>query len=59
MIEKRIVICQSKQEADHWVELLSKTQGSSRSSTSSQKVLPSQAQYVPQPPPHVSINFST
>lgn len=59
MIEKRIVICQSKQEADHWVELLSKTQGSSRSSTSSQKVLPSQAQYVPQPPPHVSINFSS
>lgn len=57
MIEKRIVICQSKQEADHWVELLSKTQGSSRSSTSSQKVLPSQAQYVPQPPPHVSKIF--
>ncbi|XP_066255074.1 rho guanine nucleotide exchange factor 7 isoform X2 [Euwallacea similis] len=53
MIEKRVVICQSRQEADHWLELLMNSQGS-RSSTSSQKVLPSQAQYVPQPPPHMS-----
>ncbi|XP_066255071.1 uncharacterized protein RtGEF isoform X1 [Euwallacea similis] len=53
MIEKRVVICQSRQEADHWLELLMNSQGS-RSSTSSQKVLPSQAQYVPQPPPHLN-----
>ncbi|XP_030759645.1 rho guanine nucleotide exchange factor 7 isoform X2 [Sitophilus oryzae] len=56
MIDKRIVICQSREEADHWVEILTRQQGSrsSVSSTVSHKVLPSQAQYVPQPPPHAS-----
>ncbi|KAL1512950.1 hypothetical protein ABEB36_002449 [Hypothenemus hampei] len=57
MIDKRVVICQSKQEADHWVDLLTHTQGSKNSNSISpvnQKVLPSQAQYVPQPPPHMS-----
>lgn len=56
MIDKRIVICQSRQEADHWVELLAKQQGFRSSSTpaASHKVLPSQVQYVPQPPPHTS-----
>ncbi|XP_050300359.1 uncharacterized protein LOC126738917 isoform X2 [Anthonomus grandis grandis] len=55
MIDRRVVICQSRQEADHWVELLSKHVGSRVSTTSTNsghKVLPSQAQYVPQPPPH-------
>ncbi|XP_030759616.1 uncharacterized protein LOC115885013 isoform X1 [Sitophilus oryzae] len=56
MIDKRIVICQSREEADHWVEILTRQQGSrsSVSSTVSHKVLPSQAQYVPQPPPHLA-----
>lgn len=56
MIDKRVVICQSRQEADHWVDLLTKQQGprTSTTSTASHKVSPSQVQYVPQPPPHTS-----
>ncbi|KAJ8917559.1 hypothetical protein NQ315_005608 [Exocentrus adspersus] len=54
MIDKRVAVCQSKDEADHWVELLKKQMPrSSTASTISQKVAPSQAQFVPQPPPHL------
>lgn len=59
MIDKRIAVCQSKEEADHWVELLRKQMPrSSTVSNVSQKVAPSQAQFVPQPPPHVSIIYT-
>lgn len=56
MIDKKIAVCQSKEEADHWVDLLWKQmpRGSTISNVS-QKVAPSQAQFVPQPPPHVSV----
>ncbi|XP_023023049.1 rho guanine nucleotide exchange factor 7 isoform X2 [Leptinotarsa decemlineata] len=55
MIDKRVAVCQSKEEADHWVELLCKHMPrSSTASNISQKVSPSQAQFVPQPPPHTS-----
>lgn len=55
MIEKRIAVCQSREEANHWVELLRKHMPSTNSTLSmNQKVAPSQAQMVPQPPPHVS-----
>ncbi|XP_018577740.1 uncharacterized protein LOC108916034 [Anoplophora glabripennis] len=54
MIDKRVAVCQSREEADHWVELLRKQMPrSSTASTISQKVAPSQAQFVPQPPPHL------
>lgn len=57
MIDKRVAVCQSKEEADHWVELLRKQMPrTSTVSTTSQKALPSQAQLVPQPPPHVSVS---
>lgn len=55
MIDKRIAVCQSKEEADHWVDLLRKQMPRiSTISNVSQKVAPSQAQFIPQPPPHVS-----
>nr|CAH7765211.1 unnamed protein product [Callosobruchus chinensis] len=55
MIDKRIAVCQSKEEADHWVELLkNQMPRASSASALSQKVAPSQAQFVPQPPPHSS-----
>ncbi|XP_072396127.1 uncharacterized protein [Diabrotica undecimpunctata] len=55
MIDRRLVVCQNKEDADHWVELLRKQMPrSSTASTVSQKVSPSQAQFVPQPPPHVN-----
>ncbi|CAG9862680.1 unnamed protein product [Phyllotreta striolata] len=55
MIDKRIVTCQNKDDADHWTELLKKQMPrSSTASTVSQKVAPSQAQFVPQPPPHMT-----
>lgn len=53
MIEKRIAVCQSKNEANHWVDLLRKNMPKSGASNN-QKAAPSQAQFVPQPPPHVS-----
>lgn len=55
MIEKRVAVCQSKNEANYWVELLRKHMPN-RSNVNSlnQKVLPSKVEYVPQPPPHVS-----
>ncbi|KAJ8952295.1 hypothetical protein NQ318_007463 [Aromia moschata] len=47
MIDKRVAVCQSREEADHWVELLRKQMPrSSTASTISQKVAPSQAQFV-------------
>ncbi|VEN48191.1 unnamed protein product, partial [Callosobruchus maculatus] len=53
MIDKRVAVCQSKEEADHWVELLkNQMPRASSASALSQKVAPSQAQFVPQPPPH-------
>lgn len=56
MIEKRLVICQSREEANHWVELLQKhIPNNMLTSSMSQKISPSQAQVLPQPPPHVSI----
>ncbi|XP_072396138.1 rho guanine nucleotide exchange factor 7-like isoform X1 [Diabrotica undecimpunctata] len=55
MIDRRLVVCQNKEDADHWVELLRKQMPrSSTASTVSQKVSPSQAQFVPQPPPHMT-----
>ncbi|XP_048518701.1 rho guanine nucleotide exchange factor 6 [Dendroctonus ponderosae] len=56
MIDKRVVICQSRQLADQWVDMLTQTQGSriSVNSTTSHKALPSQAQHVLQPPPHLA-----
>lgn len=55
LIEKRIAVCQSKEEANHWVELLRKHMPyQSNSNNINQKVSPSQAEIVPQPPPHVS-----
>ncbi|RZC34675.1 rho guanine nucleotide exchange factor 7 [Asbolus verrucosus] len=55
MIEKKIAVCQSKTEANHWVELLRKHMPKTSSvSNSNQKVSPSQAQFVPQPPPHLN-----
>uniref|UniRef100_A0A1Y1N2C5 Rho guanine nucleotide exchange factor 7 n=2 Tax=Photinus pyralis TaxID=7054 RepID=A0A1Y1N2C5_PHOPY len=53
LIEKRTAICQSKDEANHWVELLRKHMPH-RINGSSPKVSPSQAELVPQPPPHMS-----
>lgn len=50
MIEKKIAVCQSKDEANHWVELLRKHMP--RSSVH-QKASPSQMEVMPQP--HVSI----
>ncbi|KAK9737844.1 RhoGEF domain [Popillia japonica] len=47
MIEKKIAVCQSKDEANHWVELLRKHMP--RSSNTHQKVSPSQAEIVSQP----------
>lgn len=55
MIDKRVVYCQSREDADHWIELLKKQMPrSSTASTVSQKMAPSQAQFVPQPPPHMT-----
>lgn len=55
MIEKRRVVCQSKEEANHWVELLRKHMPNNPSpSSANQKISASQVQIVPQPPPHVS-----
>ncbi|XP_057659892.1 uncharacterized protein LOC130896115 isoform X1 [Diorhabda carinulata] len=55
MIDKRVVYCQNKEDADHWIELLKKQMPrSSTASTVSQKMGPSQAQFVPQPPPHLN-----
>ncbi|XP_018329256.1 uncharacterized protein LOC108739724 isoform X2 [Agrilus planipennis] len=53
LIEKRTAVCQSKEEADRWVEILRKHMPH-RSNVNSfnQKALPSQAEVVPQPPPH-------
>ncbi|XP_015835673.1 rho guanine nucleotide exchange factor 7 isoform X4 [Tribolium castaneum] len=53
MIEKKIAVCQSKNEANYWVELLRKHMPKNATSNN-QKVAPSQAQFVPQPPPHTS-----
>lgn len=55
MTEKKVAVCQSKDEANYWVELL-KNQLPKNSSTNelNHKASPSQAQFVPQPPPHVS-----
>ncbi|XP_018329262.1 rho guanine nucleotide exchange factor 7 isoform X7 [Agrilus planipennis] len=55
LIEKRTAVCQSKEEADRWVEILRKHMPH-RSNVNSfnQKALPSQAEVVPQPPPHMS-----
>ncbi|XP_044267611.1 uncharacterized protein LOC123013250 isoform X2 [Tribolium madens] len=53
MIEKKIAVCQSKIEANHWVELLRKHMPKNATSNN-QKVAPSQAQFVPQPPPHLN-----
>lgn len=59
MIERRIAVCQTKEEANRWVELLRKHMpNNSNPSNNHQKISPSQAQIVPQPPPHVSIIFS-
>ena len=55
MIEKKVAVCQSKNEANHWVDLLRKHMPKSGGNSSNQKVSPSQAQFVPQPPPHVSV----
>lgn len=57
MIEKRVAVCQSKEEAAHWVELL-KHYMPTRSVISNTKIVPSKAEFVPQPPPHVSIHQS-
>jgi Rho guanine nucleotide exchange factor 7 len=53
LIEKKVAVCQSKNEANHWVDLLRKHMPKS-AAVSNQKVAPSQAQFVPQPPPHTS-----
>ncbi|KYB27460.1 Rho guanine nucleotide exchange factor 7-like Protein [Tribolium castaneum] len=53
MIEKKIAVCQSKNEANYWVELLRKHMPKNATSNN-QKVAPSQAQFVPQPPPHLN-----
>lgn len=51
-------MCQSKEEANHWVELLRKHMPHrSNAASVNQKVSPSQAEIVPQPPPHVSISY--
>jgi hypothetical protein len=57
LIEKKVAVCQSKNEANHWVDLLRKHMPKS-AAVSNQKVAPSQAQFVPQPPPHVSRSFT-
>ncbi|KAK9872328.1 hypothetical protein WA026_017143 [Henosepilachna vigintioctopunctata] len=55
MIEKKIAVCQSKDEANYWVDLLKKQLPKTSSTTDiSTKVSPSQAHFVPQPPPHMS-----
>ncbi|XP_044750451.1 uncharacterized protein LOC123310839 [Coccinella septempunctata] len=56
MTEKKIAVCQSKDEANYWVELLKK-QLPKNSSTSelNPKASPSQAHFVPQPPPHLNL----
>lgn len=54
LIEKRIAVCQSKDEANYWTELLTKHMPhQSNVATTKVKALPSQAEIVPQPPPHV------
>lgn len=57
MIEKRVAVCQSKEEAAHWVELLKRymPSRSTVNNNNNNKVVPSKAEFVPQPPPHVSI----
>lgn len=56
MIDKKVAVCQSKEEADRWVELFKKNQPRSSTASLNQKASPTQVQYVPQPPnPHVSI----
>lgn len=54
MIEKRVAVCQSKNETNHWVELLRKHMPKCGRSEKD-KGSPVQVQYVPQPPPHVSV----
>ncbi|KAF5274689.1 hypothetical protein FQA39_LY07080 [Lamprigera yunnana] len=54
LIEKRTAVCQSREEANHWVELLRKHMPHrSNVSTVNIKASPSQAEIVPQPPPHL------
>lgn len=56
MIEKKVAVCQSKAEANHWVELLRKHMSkNSTLNVGNQKMSPSQVEIVPQPPPHVSL----
>lgn len=55
MIEKRICVCQSKEEANNWVELLRKHMPRQSTTSNYNQRLPSQAEIVPQPPPHVSV----
>lgn len=55
LIEKRTAICQSREEANHWVELLRKhIPHRSNVVSLNSKVSPTQAEIVPQPPPHMS-----
>lgn len=54
MIEKRIAVCQSKEDANHWVDLLKKHMPNTNSSGSSGGGTQKISLVVPQPPPHVS-----
>lgn len=53
MIEKFVAVCQSREEANHWVEILGKS-NPNRTNSITNKALPSKVEIVPQPPPHVS-----
>ncbi|XP_045472847.1 uncharacterized protein LOC123679336 [Harmonia axyridis] len=56
MTEKKIAVCQSKDEANYWVDLLKKQlPKNSATSDLNQKASPSQAHFVPQPPPHLNL----
>ena len=59
MIEKKVAVCQSREEANHWVDILRKHMPSrSVVANVSQKIAPSHAEIIPQP--HVSfVTFAT
>ncbi|XP_017780992.1 PREDICTED: uncharacterized protein LOC108565852 [Nicrophorus vespilloides] len=52
LIDKVTAVCQSKDEANHWVDILRKY--NPNRITISNKSPPSQAEMVPQPPPHLN-----
>ena len=60
LIEKIVAICQTANEANKWVDLLSAHSGAGdprRPATELKRNVSSSAVNIPQPPPHVSDDF--